>query len=617
MNPNIQDILISLKDNDSKKYQEYSNIKIENIKTKSEEYLVLLVIKLIFFFDDNSFTKEKIIEQRQKYDWLNSLFIEFIGLCIRNNDLDDFYKEIKRLLTYNYPDIFNDYNNFVQALKHKKETSEIDYDLFDCFVSFLCFVNGNNKYLDIIEELNKDKIVLKLKSLHCEQREKSLLKVLKNYCSLFEFPDNSGCYLKSGNISSIDIDVDLNELKCYVELCSTNELFQKFFGTIYSNIKDLTDIRQNKSNEIKIFIETIFSSLIIYMNKFNYMNEFFLLQIICYIYKNVYNYTSREYNENYFDFVICYMTEYQISSDEFLNLFLNGLNAENFDKTFSKMDFKETIGDINDKETIKNLINQISIKGKKIKKKKNKIERNKENSMEKNEIKMPNEKCKEKIINNSLKKEAQIQINISPINTKEEKKADNMNKIQSIYREKKFGQNSVNDSNCRKIAINEIENINIKDEELKNNSEEIKETMAKFQRGIIKEVSEIMKNEISELKLKNEELINKISVLSKKNDELIYKVSTLEKKNDELEKKNEELIEKNEELKKQIDDLKEENEDLKSDISNLKKDNQTKNIKIKELDENIKTLSRNLEIISFRDLSKRILDNMINFVKKK
>jgi len=64
-------------------------------------------------------------------------------------------------------------------------------------------------------------------------------------------------------------------------------------------------------------------------------------------------------------------------------------------------------------------------------------------------------------------------------------------------------------------------------------------------------------------------------------------------------------------------DMKEMINNMAEEIDSLQKGNKKKDIEIKKLKENIKFINKDLESISFRDLSKRVLNNMINFVNKK
>ena len=93
----------------------------------------------------------------------------------------------------------------------------------------------------------------------------------------------------------------------------------------------------------------------------------------------------------------------------------------------------------------------------------------------------------------------------------------------------------------------------------------------------------------------------------------------------------EEMNKKFEIMQKQIDtmqekmkDMQNEIEDMKNEIEELNEDNEIKTkqininkIKISKLNSDFNSLKTKLEIISFRDLSKRILDNMIQYIEKK
>ena len=69
--------------------------------------------------------------------------------------------------------------------------------------------------------------------------------------------------------------------------------------------------------------------------------------------------------------------------------------------------------------------------------------------------------------------------------------------------------------------------------------------------------------------------------------------------------------------KKRLDEIENENKETKDDISSFKNKNIKQDIEIKNLNNKIKIMTLELERTSFRDLSKRVLNNMINYVKIK
>lgn len=77
------------------------------------------------------------------------------------------------------------------------------------------------------------------------------------------------------------------------------------------------------------------------------------------------------------------------------------------------------------------------------------------------------------------------------------------------------------------------------------------------------------------------------------------------------------LIEKNNKMKETISILTEENTYLKKKILNLIKGNNVNEIKLKQIKDEIFLLNKSLELISFRDLTRNILDKMISYVSQK
>ena len=129
----------------------------------------------------------------------------------------------------------------------------------------------------------------------------------------------------------------------------------------------------------------------------------------------------------------------------------------------------------------------------------------------------------------------------------------------------------------------------------------------------------------------SETSINKQQNNSKNENTMTIEKNNLLKENTNKNEITEEMNKKFEIMQKQIDtmqekmkDMQNEIEDMKNEIEELNEDNEIKtkqininNIKISKLNSDFNSLKTKLEIISFRDLSKRILDNMIQYIEKK
>jgi hypothetical protein len=117
-------------------------------------------------------------------------------------------------------------------------------------------------------------------------------------------------------------------------------------------------------------------------------------------------------------------------------------------------------------------------------------------------------------------------------------------------------------------------------------------------------------NKIESELINKEENELKIDYLNKIKNELNNKISLLTKKN-----KN--LINENKQLKKIISDIKSENTKIKNKINNMISEKEINIIKIKKMKEENNLLKKVLERISYRDLTKKILDNMIDYISLK
>ena len=113
------------------------------------------------------------------------------------------------------------------------------------------------------------------------------------------------------------------------------------------------------------------------------------------------------------------------------------------------------------------------------------------------------------------------------------------------------------------------------------------------------------------------ELIQQNKVLVTQVNDLTVQVNELKSQNKDFKAKIEELQVQIEELQVQNEELHEENEELHEENFSLMNDIAIKDIKITKLFQEMNKIKKKLEIISFRDLSKIILDNMIKFVKER
>ena len=94
-------------------------------------------------------------------------------------------------------------------------------------------------------------------------------------------------------------NTELRELKCMADMYLISDIYQKFIQTLYKCIKGCNDLRKGKEKRI---------------------------------YEKAFEYSSNNYNENYIDFVINYVAQFNISITDFFHLFLNGLIRGKFKK---------------------------------------------------------------------------------------------------------------------------------------------------------------------------------------------------------------------------------------------------------------------------------------------
>jgi hypothetical protein len=535
----VKDLIESLKD-DKEDILDYKGMKFGDFDFSNYESLLSIVMRYVFFFK-SEFLYEKLTKQKKNCNWLNRLLKSFYRVCLEEKEIYA-YEYFNRLFSLHYDDIKKNYGEFIKSLKHMK--LKIKYDLCTCLICFLSYLNGNNKFLNILSDLGENKYIISLRTIYDKKREKSLWYVLTDYCIinkipiLFKYNDS--------NINSKRFCIDIGELNCFVDICPVNDSFQKFVQTLYYCIQDCKDLRSNRSIKLKNFIQDIFLMINICLKNCESWEDSILSVTYNEIYKTAYNYTSENFNENYVDFVIHYITKYNLTNADFFHLFLNGLNEGNFNKTFKNLHLNEDINSINDEKFIQTLINKM------IKRKKN------INGKNRNEIQ--NEKSLEK--NNNDQKEG-----ASLIESKSRKDIIN----------KKDNNEEEEEKVTQKEKELEAENVSQKEKEteIENAPQKGKKNENKI---FINESNELF---IKEIKDKFQNLDNEMSMLKTENSYMKDEISM---------------------MKEKIEDLNEENSFLLSE-------NSKKGIKIRDLSQEICEINKTIEIISFRDLSKKILEN--------
>lgn len=594
MNP--KEILLKIFGNEEKK-ESFIHSKLNELKQTYEgDDLLLLVIKHIFFYGDETLKYQSLIEESQNNEWLK----KFIGSVIMT-----FITSKDNILTYGmtikyfcdcYDNIKKEFNEFIKEIEKIK--SKINFDLFEVAVCFMCYLNKNYKMLNIISELEKSDLIKVLKEDNDITTKDSVYYTLTEYCILYKMPIIQDKKYEKNNIKKEKIIEEIRDLNCFAELCPIKKAYKNFLLTLCSCLKDATDLRLNQKKSVADFIEIIFIILRIHLKDAYYWEEQYLSIMINEIYSESFKYCTDNFNENYFDFVISYITHYQITSADFLNMFLKGLNKDDFNNIFQYLKLNEYIGDINEKETIARLLDKM------YKRKKNSYKSQtkgiKGNNSEQKSF------SESRLINTSIEfnKEKKNKVSSCGIIIDNNGKTTKENKEKNENDSNDMKKDNIENEKTETVeTINKEKNIHIISET--NNESDKKISQEKI---ILKDNNE----NIFEQKKKNEdkkepEKTQENFVSDDINDKFLNFRKEMDNKFQSFKKENEmELL-----------NLKEENKLMKEDIDFLQNENIKKEIEIKKLKENLKFINLDLERISFRDLSKIVLNNMIDLVNEK
>ena len=593
----------------------YTGVDFSTILVEEEEELLSFIIKNVFFYNDNKFSYKELKEKKKKIDWVQILLNEACAICEKEKEDIYLYMFFNKLFSQFFYPITKEYSNFLDSINPMKE--KYPYDLFACLIAFLSYLNGNNNYINIFQDVCDNDLLIKLKMKYDIHRNKMLWSIVTKYCNMYNITVINELH---EDINIDELKIQLIEINCFSDICQVNHLYKKLAKTIFQCLSscDFKDLRKNRPTCVKNFIENIFVSLNLYLENDRYSQKYYLSYIFSQIFSNAYEYTSKYKNENYVDFVVQYVSTYNLPPEDFFDLFMTGLDKENFVSKFKNIQLKDKIN-INDKDTIKNLVDEMLF-GKKKKKKNKKAKSSNKNKEIKNQPEEKYIKLSESQSKNDEIKDYQDESkkSINKIENEETKKKNNLTEIheEEENKVKNKTQNSVSDNdsynNCELIKIKKDSNIQI---ENPNNS------LASLQ----KEFSDF-KSKLSELDKKNKDISYDISILKKENADMNSKISELEKekidmnsKITKLEKENADMNSKISKLEKgkidtdnKIINLNDEISNLKEEINDLKDDNgQMKNLisslnsKAEKAIKDTGRLNKFIEKIIFRDLIKK------------
>ena len=602
MKPTIKEILSSFDKNANKEdIKDFTGISLDQVQSEPENNLLIIILEYVFFFNGKKFSYKCLAQNTNLA--LIPLLHEFYDLCISGKSNLEAYKELNSLFCTHYENIKKFYSDFLLSIEKTK--SSINYDLCGCLISFLSYLNGNKEFIDILNKFTKNETIENLSSSYDKIRSNNLWCVVTDYCIINNIPIVYN-YDDKKEKTKKRFASELNEIKYYADVCPVDKSYKEFVDLLYICLKDCEDIRTNRQEEVKKFINTIFFIFNLYLSKFD---DYSLEMIYEEIYKNALDHSSENTDKNYIDFIVRYILKYDLPRNSFLFLFLQGLIPGLFKKTFNHLNLDENIVDVNNSETIETLLNIVMEKiSKKKRKKKNKKNKNKNSIEEDNKIDSKNEQISKEAINLNINNK-----NESQIPKPQEKNITDENSIPKPQEKNNTNENS----NCK-------ENVNVK--ETKNNSLNNEDEISKLEQKEklnneesvnIQEEFKLMKIEMLKYDEKIEKVEKKISGLIAENSGLKREISGLKEKISDLNGQYLGLNEKISDLNEQNSDLKGEISGLSGKISNLESSQTKKDKEFEKLKVEVYSLKKQIDIISFRDLTKKVLDSIINFVSKK
>ena len=588
MKPTIKEILSPFDKNANKEdIKDFTGISLDQVQSEPENNLLIIILEYVFFFNGKKFSYKCLAQNTNLA--LIPLLHEFYDLCISGKSNLEAYKELNSFFCTHYENIKKFYSDFLLSIEKTK--SSINYDLCGCLISFLSYLNGNKEFIDILNKFTKNETIENLSSSYDKIRSNNLWCVVTDYCIMNNIPIIYN-YDDKKEKTQKRFASELNEIKYYADVCPVDKSYKEFVDLLYICLKDCEDIRTNRQEEVKKFINTIFFIFNLYLSKFD---DYSLEMIYEEIYKNALDHSSENTDKNYIDFIVRYILKYDLPRNSFLFLFLQGLIPGLFKQTFNHLNLDENIVDVNNSETIGTLLNIVMEKiSKKKRKKKNKKNKNKNSIEDDNKIDSKNEQISKEAINLNINNK-----NESQIPKPQEKKNINEN------------------SNCKEnVNVTEAKNNSLNNEDERYKLEQ-KEKLNNEESANIQEEFKLMKIEMLKYDEKIEKVEKKISDLIIENSGLKREISGLKEKISDLNDQYLGLNEKISDLNEQNSDLKGEISGLSGKISNLESSQAKKDKEFEKLKVEAYSLKKQIDIISFRDLTKKVLDSIINFVSKK
>ena len=326
-----------------KNEEEYKELQFSKLKYSKQDEILLIFMKQVFFYNGNKFRIKKIKEKMQEHEWIYSFIEGIITTFVLHKENDAIYEMVIKYFYDDYDKVKLYFAQFINEMK--KIRTKINFDLFEVAVCFISSLNGNNKYLDIISYLKNYNTIKYLEVYNdIEMTKKTLYELITKYCILYKYPVIFPKEYKNDVITKERIIEQLNLFRCYAELCPISNALSNFLLSLYSCLKNGDDLRINREKNVAEFIEELFILINLHLKIPDYWKDENILKITDDIYDAAFKYASDNFDNNYIDFVISYITHYEIPTEDFMNYFLKGLNEDEFNLTFKNCQIKENIG---------------------------------------------------------------------------------------------------------------------------------------------------------------------------------------------------------------------------------------------------------------------------------
>ena len=588
----------------------YMNNNKKNNKMEQKVKYIDNLINELLQKKEISFNEKKILDKddQMKLEIIKLICHKTGKLCIENKNISHYSEKLedavviflqklrslklKNIFTIYEPEFYSDIKN-LKIFQIYLSLTKKELIPFFLMVGFYSYINLQKNNIKEINEIQSNDYFEEMTNIYINVKNIAFPQIIHHYrkyiLDTLKFPQEEE-EDEDKKFSEEEYKWTFNGFLIYNELYIKGELFDlvnSIFSAITENGNSLYLEEGKEYSIVNSLIDCLLNNIYETIQS-GFYEEFEIQDLIKKLYKNIQEYLGFSIEFNYISFVDAYCKEFkkEKANDKLFLVctFFRGLNANNFTETFKGLNFSEGK---NHYKNIDKLYEQIKLKNKNVPEKKS----------ETCNVKIKDNNERENANNKTSKLDSELSEIKCHVGKKDETSMISNNETKGS---EKYGTDEIHDEN-----IEGINNIIIK----KENSD--KNNISANQDDKFKKTN----NEDNKNKIKNKQDIVSCKEMDIK--ALSEKISRLESENSNLKKKFKNS-EKNWEIK--FKESQKNVKELEKNFNNFKLQASSTNSmminKIKNQNEEIVELKKEMKLIKFRDINKVIINNYISKYSK-